>query len=109
MLVSSRADDVLLTRAVTGLETNVLRPSIEAAGLDPDALPARGAIDIAKDISIESRESRPKRWRDIWSAGHSVSGVNAVLSVAELVSRTRAEYEDAQTQALHGLGGTRRQ
>jgi nitronate monooxygenase len=109
MLVSSRADDVLLTRALTGLETNVLRPSIEAAGLDPDALPARGAIDIAKDISIESRESRPKRWRDIWSAGHSVSGVNAVLSVAELVARTRAEYEDAQTQALQGLGGTRRQ
>ena len=29
------ADDVLLTRAFTGLETNMLRPSIRAAGLDP--------------------------------------------------------------------------
>jgi nitronate monooxygenase len=46
MLVSSSADDILLTTAFTGLQTNMLRPSIEAAGLDPDNLPARGAIDI---------------------------------------------------------------
>jgi nitronate monooxygenase len=109
MLVSCRADDVLLTRAFTGLETNMLRPSIEAAGLDPSALPARGAIDIAKDISIESRERQPKRWRDVWSAGHSVSGVSAVLSVAELVARTRSEYEGARTQTLQRLSGTPRQ
>ncbi len=37
MLVNSSADDILLTRAFTGLQTNMLRPSIEAAGLDPDA------------------------------------------------------------------------
>ncbi|MFO1115890.1 MAG: nitronate monooxygenase [Beijerinckiaceae bacterium] len=96
MLVSSRADDVLLTRAFTGLETNMLRPSIVAAGLDPDNLPARGAIDIAKDISIEGRENRPKRWKDVWSAGHSVSGVDRVKSVAELVADTRREYEAAR-------------
>lgn len=96
MLVLSRADDVLLTRAFTGLETNMLRPSIVAAGLDPDNLPARGAIDIAKDISIEGRENRPKRWKDVWSAGHSVSGVDAVKSVAELVADTRREYDAAR-------------
>jgi hypothetical protein len=38
--------------------TNMLRPSITAAGLDPDALPQRGAIDIGKDIDIGARESR---------------------------------------------------
>jgi len=96
MLVGARADDVLLTRAFTGLETNMLKPSIVAAGLDPDNLPARGTIDIGKDISIESREKRPTRWRDVWSAGHSVSGVDAVVSVAELVKRTRAEYDAAR-------------
>jgi nitronate monooxygenase len=95
MLVASRADDILLTRAFTGLETNMLRPSIVAAGLDPDDLPARGMIDISKDISLESRDSRPKRWKDIWSAGHSVSGVDAVTSVAELVETTRSEYQAA--------------
>ncbi|MGQ3299892.1 NAD(P)H-dependent flavin oxidoreductase [Reyranella sp.] len=96
MLVSSRLDDVLLTRAFTGLETNMLRPSIEAAGLDPDNLPVRGKIDISKDINATERE-RPdaKRWKDIWSAGHSVSGVADVPTVADLIERTSVEYDEA--------------
>ena len=96
MLVESVADDILLTRAFTGLETNMLRPSIIAAGLDPANLPAHGAIDIGKDISIEGRANRPARWKDIWSAGHSVSGVDAVKSVHDLVAQTRREYESAR-------------
>ena len=95
MLVGSSADDILLTRAFTGLQTNMLRPSIEAAGLDPDDLPERGAIDIGKDIDIGARENRPRRWKDIWSAGHSVSGVNELLSVDEMVARTAEEYREA--------------
>jgi nitronate monooxygenase len=102
MLVSSSADDILLTTAFTGLQTNMLRPSIEAAGLDPDNLPARGAIDIGKDIDVGARENRPKRWKDIWSAGHSVSGVDAVLSVDELVARTREEYRAASARIRLG-------
>src|SRR5215472_16778011 len=68
MLVSAHLDDVKLTRAFTGLETNMLRPSIEAAGLDPDNLPERGSIDISKDINAAERErpeapgSNAKRW-----------------------------------------------
>ena len=102
MLVKSRLDDVLLTRAFTGLETNMLRPSIAAAGLDPDNLPVRGAIDIAKDINASERDkpdapgSGAKRWKDIWSAGHSVSGVADVPSVAELIRRTADEYAAAR-------------
>jgi nitronate monooxygenase len=95
MLVASSADDILLTTAFTGLQTNMLRPSIAAAGLDPDDLPRRGAIDIARDIDVGAREKRPERWRDIWSAGHSTSGVTAVLSVDDLVARTIAEYRAA--------------
>jgi nitronate monooxygenase len=102
MLVASSADDILLTTAFTGLQTNMLRPSIEAAGLDPDNLPARGAIDIGKDIDIGARENSPKRWRDIWSAGHSVSGVNELLSVDEMVARTVAEYRAAAASAKPG-------
>ena len=97
MLVSSRLDDVLLTRAFTGLETNMLRPSIEAAGLDPDNLPVRGGIDISKDINAAERE-RPdsRRWKDIWSAGHSVSGVADIPTVAQLIERTAGEYDTAR-------------
>lgn len=95
MLVASSADDILLTKAFTGLQTNMLRPSISAAGLDPDDLPQRGAIDIGKDIDIGARENQPKRWKDIWSAGHSTSGVTGVLSVDEMVARTVEEYRAA--------------
>jgi nitronate monooxygenase len=95
MLVDSSADDILLTTAFTGLQTNMLTPSILAAGLDPKDLPARGAIEIGKDIDIGARENRPERWRDIWSAGHSISGVAGVVSVDELVARTLGEYREA--------------
>ncbi len=96
MLVASSADDILLTRAFTGLQTNMLKPSLVAAGLDPEKLPERDPIDVAKDIDIVAREAEPRRWRDIWSAGHSVSGVDRVMPVAELVAQTRAEYEAAR-------------
>jgi nitronate monooxygenase len=102
MLVESSADDILLTTAFTGLQTNMLRPSITAAGLDPDALPQRGAIDIDKDIDIGARENRPRRWRNIWSAGHSTSGVTEVLSVDELVARTLAQYREAAARIKLG-------
>ena len=96
MVVASTADDIVLTRAFTGLPTSMLRPSIVAAGLDADRLPEREPIDVAADISIEAREARPTRWRDIWSAGHSASGVDGVLPVAELVERTLGEYARAR-------------
>ena len=92
MLVDSCADDILMTPAFTGLASNMLRPSIRAAGLDPDHLPARGAIDVGKDIDIGAREARPMRWRDIWSAGHATSGVADIVSVEQLVARTLDEY-----------------
>ncbi|WP_022723441.1 nitronate monooxygenase family protein [Rhodopseudomonas sp. B29] len=95
MVAGSSADDILLTKAFTGLQTNMLRPSIVAAGLDPDDLPERGAIDIGKDIDIGAREQRPKRWKDIWSAGHSASGVAGVITVAELVQQTKDEFRSA--------------
>jgi nitronate monooxygenase len=99
MLVASNADDIVLTTAFTGLQTNMLRPSIVAAGLDPDDLPQRGAIDIGKDIDIGARENRPARWRDIWSAGHSASGVTEVMAVDDLVAHTVAEYRAAASPA----------
>jgi nitronate monooxygenase len=95
MIVDSRLDDVLLTKAFTGLETNMLRPSIVAAGLAPDDLRPAGALDVSKSISVEARDDDPKRWRDIWSAGHTVGLVDDVPPVTELVRRLKAEYEAA--------------
>lgn len=93
MLLASGADDIVLTKAITGLATNMLRPSLVLAGLDPDHLPERGAINIAQDVSIEGRQNR--QWKDIWSAGHSVSGVGSIDSVAALVEQVERDYRPA--------------
>ena len=77
----------------------MLRPSIVAAGLDPDSLPERGGVDIGKDIDVGAQDSRPTRWRDIWSAGHSTSGVLEVSSVADLIRQILAEYQAARAGA----------
>ena len=50
MLVASAMDDVMLTRAFTGRETNMLKPSIIAAGLDPANLPERVTTEAAGEI-----------------------------------------------------------
>ena len=92
MLVASSADDILLTRAFTGLPANFLRPSIVAAGLDPQALPAQPPPDAARDLDPRNPQSAFRRWKDLWSAGHSVSGVTAIGSVADLVDELAAQY-----------------
>lgn len=93
MLVDSTADDVLLTRAFTGLQTNMLRPSISAAGLDPDNLPERGAIDVAKDLTA----GQPRRWKDIWSAGHTVSSVTGIVPTRTLIDTVAAQFAAARS------------
>ena len=104
MLVHSSMDDVLLTQAFTGLDTNMLRPSIIAAGLDPASLPARvSAEEAAKNFSHEALRPGPRRYKDIWSAGHSVSGVTDILSAASLVEQTRREYHDARAHTMRLL------
>ena len=95
MLVASSADDILLTDAFTGLAANLLRPSLVRAGIDPDSLPRRQCVDIASDIHPNSISSPFRRWEGLWSAGHSVSGISAVLTVEELVARLAAEYDEA--------------
>jgi nitronate monooxygenase len=96
MLVASSLDDVLLTRAFTGLDASMLRRSIVAAGLDPARLDEQVSEQRAKEkFGGGGSSQQPKRWSDIWSAGHSVSGVGAVTDVATLVDKLAAEFEAA--------------
>lgn len=110
MLVDSRLDDVMLTRAFTGLDTNMLRPSVLAAGLDPQALAgpvtpeqARALFSAHHGVARAggngpdpSSDPGPKRWVDIWSAGHTVSAVDAVQPAAALIDQLAGEYAEAR-------------
>lgn len=98
MLVESRLDDIMLTRAFTGLDTNMLRPSVVAAGLDPKSLEGPVTPERARELwSEHSKEaSGPRRWVDIWSAGHTVSAVDAVVPAAQRIAGLEGQYQAAQ-------------
>lgn len=91
MLVDARAKDLLYTPAFSGIPANMLRPSIVAAGMDPDHLPDRKAsIDLGEEFNHEA-----KAWRDIWTAGQGVGSIHDVPSAGELIERLKQEYRAA--------------
>ena len=99
MLVEATIDDVVLTKAFAGLPASMLAPAIRAAGLDLDTLDERVTLADADQLyGGGGSEIGPKRWADVFSAGHSVSGVHSVVSVAELVDRLAEEYWAAGEQ-----------
>lgn len=101
MLVASDADDIVLTRAFTGLPTSILRPAIIESGLDPDHLDESVTADAARDLYGPNAVGvGPRRWTELFSAGHSVTGVSDVVPVAELVERLCDEYTTAARIAV---------
>ncbi|MCB2077814.1 MAG: nitronate monooxygenase [Novosphingobium sp.] len=95
MLVESRLDDVMTTKAFTGLQTNMLVPSIIAAGLDPATLTDEVTPTEAREL-YGAGGTGPQRWTEVFSAGHSVSGIDEILPAAEIVRRTAIEYAAAR-------------
>lgn len=110
MLVDSSLDDVTLTRGISGLDANFLRPSIVACGLDPEEVSRPVSPERARELfSAYSAQMRgPKRWVDLWSAGHTVSAVGAVRPVAALVDEIAEEYAAAQEATRALLAGSDR-
>jgi nitronate monooxygenase len=93
MLVDSRAEDIVYTSLFSGISGNYLRGSVAKAGMDPDKLPE---ADKTKMNFGTGGNTDLKAWRDIWSAGQSVSGIHEVETVAALVERMASEYEAAR-------------
>lgn len=93
MIVEARADDIVYTPAVSGIPGSFLKPSLEAAGIDPASTRAPG------DIAEELRGAGIRAWRDVWSAGQGVAAIDDIPTVRELVARMKGEYAVAR-QAL---------
>jgi nitronate monooxygenase len=94
MIVESNADDILYSNLFTGVHGNYLRPSVIAAGLDPENLPES---DPSKMNFGSGGNQEAKAWRDIWGCGQGIGAVNGLPTVAEFVDRLANEYEAAKT------------
>lgn len=92
LLVSSGIEDLVASKAVSGVLGNWLKATMDAAGVDPDAAANGRQIDFSGDISAGK-----KAWKDVWSAGQGVGNVDRVAPVGEVVAALHREYR----QALH--------
>ncbi|MDO5947038.1 MULTISPECIES: NAD(P)H-dependent flavin oxidoreductase [Burkholderia cepacia complex] len=87
MLVESRMEDLVTSKAVSGVLANWLKPTIELAGLSAAQITEDKKIDFSGDIS-----TAPKAWKDVWSAGHGVGAVQTVEPLEAIVDRLAHEY-----------------
>ena len=86
MLVTSGSKDIVYTPKISGVPANFLIPSLIKAGLDVATMePSRG-MDL---------EHEAKAWSTVWSAGHGVAGIDAILPVADLAAHLIAQYSQS--------------
>jgi len=93
MIVESSGEDIVYSNLFTGVHGNYLRPSIIAAGLDPDNLPE---ADPSKMNFGSGGNTKAKAWKDIWGCGQGIGAVEEILGAGELVAKLAAEYEAAK-------------
>ncbi len=92
MIVDSSASDIVYSNFFTGIHGNYLKPSIAAAGMDPDHLPE---ADPSK-MDFETATSGAKAWKDIWGCGQGIGAVTEIAPTASLVDRLTLEYAAAR-------------
>ena len=96
-IVDGNSDDIVYSSLFTGVHGNYLRPSIVAAGMDPDNLP-EGDVKTMNFASGDG--SKAKAWKDIWGCGQGIGAVTEVTSTAALVARLKREYDEARARLL---------
>ena len=93
MIVDSGASDIVYSNLFTGIHGNYLRPSIVAAGMDPDALP-----DSDPSAMNFGSAAGAKAWKDIWGCGQGIGAVHEITSAAAMIARLRREYDAARVR-----------
>ncbi|WP_417469086.1 NAD(P)H-dependent flavin oxidoreductase [Maricaulis sp.] len=86
MVIDASAADLQVSASITGVPASWMRASLEANGLDPDNMPAKGAVTFNDPSQLA------KGWRDVWSAGQGVGAIHAVEPVAAIVERLAAGF-----------------
>jgi nitronate monooxygenase len=97
MITESAADDIIYSNLFTGVHGNYLRPSIVAAGLDPENLPQS---DPSRMNFGSGGNTDKKAWKDIWGCGQGIGAVKSVVPAADLIARLEREYNFAKKQLV---------
>ena len=97
MIVDSKADDIVYSNLFTGIHGNYLKPSIEAAGMDPDNLPVSdpSAMNFGSGGNTDA-----KAWKDIWGCGQGIGAISEVPTAADMIARLVKEYDAAKARLL---------
>ena len=99
MIVSANAADIVYTPSISTVAASFMRPSIVAAGLDPDKLAPPTGVDLSHITEPYKPELKhSKAWRDIWSAGQGVGAIHDLPPAAELIERLVQEYRAASAE-----------
>ena len=94
-IVDYGADDIVYTNLFTGVHGNYLKPSIVAAGLDPDNLPVSDPSKM--DFGSGGNQAK-KAWKDIWGCGQGIGAIKAVTPAGEFVAKLESEYKAAKAR-----------
>jgi nitronate monooxygenase len=95
MIINSGAEDIVYSNLFTGVHGNYLKPSIVAAGMDPDNLPLSDASKMSFGTDASGERAKPKAWKEIWGSGQGVGSVGKIMPATELIARLKREYDEA--------------
>ncbi|MEW6641532.1 MAG: nitronate monooxygenase family protein [Pseudomonadota bacterium] len=95
MITTSGAEDIVYSNLFTGVHGNYLKPSILAAGLDPENLAVSDPSKMSFGTDESGERVRPKAWKEIWGSGQGVGSIDKVMPAAELIARFKKEYDEA--------------
>jgi nitronate monooxygenase len=76
-----------------------MRPSLEKAGYNMEALGKPGEIDYGTKLKPMDEEA--KAWKTVWSAGQGCGGIQDVLPVSVLCDRIEDELATALENQLN--------
>ena len=98
MIINSKASDIVYTAAVSGVEANFLKPSLEAMGITEEMWSKKAKMDFGKEMDTEA-----KAWKTIWSAGQGVTSIEDSPSSKDLIDSLKEEFTlsiNKQTEML---------
>jgi nitronate monooxygenase len=95
MITTSSAEDIVYSNLFTGVHGNYLKPSILAAGMDPENLPQSDASKMSFGTDDSGERVRPKAWKEIWGSGQGIGSLDKIVPAAELIARFKNEYDEA--------------